>query len=428
MPITINECIKSDDPLSEDIFECLVTFKEETELIDFKIAFENSDKEWLEITKDLLAFTNTFGGYLVFGVKNATFEIIGLPQDQLTLLVDVNKFIQKINKNIDPPITRIRSKQFKNDDKDLVVIFIPPSYDRTHLITKDASFIQLSGKTQTVLHIGTTYVRRSAANHMMDSRDIDDILNRRIDYFKHSLLEKITKVVEAPKGSEIFVLSEDRSNPEHTRFIIQDAPDAIPVKGMSFTITPETNEQEIAGWIAMTTRDPFAIPHSAITWRWYRERELINLSNEQRLWVARYSLQAMTPAFYWLTDCDAMNISVMLNEALSDNGNINALGDIASTGAFLGNKFHKTLITRMGKKVTLLSPASRTIPHNGPKALFRADNIKSNSKNLYEELNKIAQSSKELKSCEPTLTDRYRAQALDCHLYAQDNKYVNNNT
>lgn len=425
MPTSIKECIAADDPLLEDIIECLVNFNEETELIDFKVAFENTDKEWLEITKDMLAFTNTYGGYLIFGVKNATFEIIGLLQEQLTLLVDANKFMQKINKNIEPPITRIRCKQFKKDTKDLVAIFIPPSHDRTHLISKDASFTHLSGKMQPVLHLGTTYVRRSAGNHFMDSRDIDDIVNRRMDHFKHSLLEKITKVVEAPKGSEIFVLSEDKSNPEHTRFIIQDAPDAIPVKGMSFTITPETNEQEIAGWIAMTTRDPHAIPHSAITWRWYRERELINLSVEHRLWVARYSLLTMTPAFYWLKDCDAVNIFAMLNEALSNNGNISAVGDIVSTGAFLGNKYHQTLIARIGKHATRLSPASRTIPHNGPKTLFRADNIKSNLKGLRDELNSIAQSSKESKSCEPALVDRYRAQALDCHLYAQDNQYMN---
>ena len=251
MPTSIKECIVSDDPLLEDFTEYLVNFNEETELVDFKSAFENTDKEWLEITKDILAFTNTHGGYLIFGVKNATFEIVGLPQEQQTLLIDANKFMQKINKNIEPPITRIRCKQFKKDTKDLVAIFIPPSHDRTHLISKDASFNHISGKPQIVLHQGTSYVRRSAGNHLMDCRDIDDIVDRRMDYFKHSLLEKITKVVEAPKESDIFVLSEDKSNPEHIRFIIQDAPDAIPVKGMSFTIAPETNEQEIAGWIAI---------------------------------------------------------------------------------------------------------------------------------------------------------------------------------
>jgi len=309
----------------------------------------------------------------------------------------------------------------------LVAIFIPPANDKTHLVSKDAAFTHISEKQKIVLRVGTTYVRRSAGNHFMDSRDIDDIVNRRVDYFKHSLLEKITKVVEAPKGSEIFVLSEDKSNPEHTRFVIQDAPDAIPVKGMSFTISPETTEQEIAGWIAMTKREPEAIPTATITWKWYRERKSITLSAEQRLWVARYSLLTMVPAFYWLRDCDAVSINNMLNEALSTNRTVDAVGDIISTGAFLGKKFHQSLIASIGKFASRLSPASRTIPYNGPKALFRADNIKSKPNDLEEELNSIAESSKEAKSHVPILNDRWRAQALDCFLYAQDNQYINKN-
>jgi len=424
MPTCIKDCVTSDDPLSEEIINYLVAYHEETELIDFKISIENNEREWLEITKDVLAFSNTYGGYLVFGVKNATFEIAGLSEESLGLISDANKLMQKINRNVEPPISLVRCKQFKVGICNLVAIFIPASRDKTHLISKDASFNHISNKTQLLLREGTTYVRKSAGNHLVDSRDFDDIVNRRIAHFKNTLLENITKIVKAPIDSGIFVLSQDKSNPDHTRFVIEDSPDAIPVKGLSFTISPETVEEEIAGWIAMTKREPVAIPTAEITWKWYRERVLINLSAEQRLWVARYCLQTMTPAFYWLRDCNATSISDMLNTALLDNDDIDSIGEIVSTGAFLGRKYHQGLIARTGKFSSRLPVASRTIPHTGPKTLFRAHNIRSNIEELEKELNVIANSSKERKNHRPILADRYRALALDCFLYSQENQYV----
>lgn len=421
----IKDCIESEDPLSDAVFDYLVGYHEETDLIDFKVAFENEEKAWLDVTKDVLAFSNTHGGYLIYGIKNATFEIVGLASESLRFISDADSFMKKINRFVEPPVNLIRCKIFKIGDKDLVAIFIPPSRDKTHLVSKDASFSHVSGDMKVVLRLGTTYVRQSAGNHLMDSRGMDDIVNRRLSYFKQTLLENITKVVEAPRDSGVFILSEDKSNPENTTYIIQDGPNAIPIKGMSFSISPTTIEQEIAGWMAMSSREAFAIPSVEITWRWYRERESINLSVEQRLWIARCSLLTTVPAFYWLRGTDAASINAMLIDALSNNDNMVTIENIVSTGAFLGARFHQKLISHIGKFAKRLSPTSKTIPHDGPKLFFRANIPRPNPVELKNELNFIADSSKERKNHIPILRDRYRAQALDCFLYAQDNHYIN---
>ncbi len=104
MPTCIKDCISSDDPLSEEVIAYLVSYHEETELLDFKVSFENEEREWLEITKDILAFSNTYGGYLIFGIKNATFEVIGLTEQSLLVVKDANKFMQKINRHVEPTL------------------------------------------------------------------------------------------------------------------------------------------------------------------------------------------------------------------------------------------------------------------------------------------------------------------------------------
>ena len=262
----IKDAICSIDPLSEEAIEYLLNYREEDTHIDFKEAFHgNEERDWLEITKDIMAFANTNGGYLLFGVKDETFLRIGIDREVSLLLGDSNNILQKINRFVDPPITLLRCKSYQANNQIFVAVFIPPSLGKNHIISKDGAFKFPSGKEKIVLRQGTSYVRRSAGNHLVDSRDLDDIINRRIEFYKSSLLDKIARVVEAPQESQVFMLSQDPSGEPHSKFVIENAPDSIPVKGMCFTVSPKTMEQEIMAWIAMTGGDPAAVPTPKIT-------------------------------------------------------------------------------------------------------------------------------------------------------------------
>lgn len=425
--MSIESFISSDDPLSDEAIQYLMSYQEEDSLVDYKLSFENEEREWLEITKDILAFSNTFGGYLVFGVKDATYEKVGLNEEAYKVVCNVNNIMQKVNRNIDPHVQLLRCKPIKEDNKDYAILFIPPSLDKTHIISKDASFTYPSGKEKTILHVGTTQVRRSAGNHMMDARDLDDIVNRRIGYFKDSLLDKIARVVEAPQGSEVFIVTDESDTDEYTKFVVKDAPDAIPVIGMSFTVSPETTEQEIMGWISMNKRDQSALPASAITWKWYKVRKSLELTKEQKLEVAKYCLLTEVPVFFWLESCDAASIKTMLLEILSRHHNINIIGDTIAIGSFLGNKFHKKLIAKIGSYAERINPIKKTIPSGGPRVFFRVDSIRAKKEErsvLESELDAIALTAETSNNHIPILQSRWRAQALDCFLYSRDDQYV----
>ena len=63
-------CIDQDDPASEEVVKFLLAYREEDERLDYKVSADiNSEKMWLELAKDLSAFANTYGGYLLFGVN-----------------------------------------------------------------------------------------------------------------------------------------------------------------------------------------------------------------------------------------------------------------------------------------------------------------------------------------------------------------------
>jgi predicted HTH transcriptional regulator len=165
----ILEYLLSDDPLSEDALEALIKHKEEDPCLDYKLELNpNSEREWLEITKDVSAFANTFGGYLIFGIRDNDKSVIGLEDDIAHLLSDANNVLQKINRHLDPNIEAIRSKPSTVKGKNIVALQIPQSIGKTHLIAKDGIFKHPSGKTKMLLHKGTFYVRRSAGNHLGD--------------------------------------------------------------------------------------------------------------------------------------------------------------------------------------------------------------------------------------------------------------------
>ena len=434
MAKSIKELLASDDPLSAEALDLLLHFREEDGYVDYKEDFHrDEEREWLEITKDVIAFANTNGGYLIFGVRNGTYELVGVDKDAESALGDANNVLQKINRHVEPQVSLVRCKCFESGGKTFLALLIPPSLGKTHLVSKDGSFKYPSGAEKIVLRQGTSYVRRSGANHLMDARDLDEIINRRLDYFRASLLDKIARVVEAPPSSELFVLSEDPTAEAHTKFIIVDSPDAIPVKGMSFTVAPATTEQEIASWIGMTTRDPQAIPPVGITWKWYRERYALKLEPNQKMHVAKYCLLNGTPAFFWLRTCKATDIKHALRDAISLRADPESVHQIVSVGAFLGKRFHKSLLFLLGDYAARLDKQSQVYPVDSPRALYRANQVTTRTHKfvppgfmhpeLLAELNEIAESALRSPGHQPELLDRWRAQTLDCFLYAEDDQY-----
>ncbi|MCH7650632.1 MAG: ATP-binding protein, partial [Nitrospinae bacterium] len=306
---SIVEFLNSEDPLSDSALDFVIKYKEEDDYIEYKLTLDpSSEKEWLELTKDISAFANTYGGYLVFGVKNDTKEPVGLDDTPCKILADVNNIQQKINRFLEPEINTIRSKQHKIGEQVILIVYIPQSTSATHIISKDGEFIHISGKSKILLRKGTFYIRRSGGNHLGDARDLDQLIDRRINHYRETLLSRIARVVEASTESEIFVLAKDPEDKESKRFIIQDGPDSIPIKGMSFSVAPTGLEEQIAAWTVISSGNPRVIPPTENLWHWYKKREELQIPKHHLLALAQFSMWANAPIFFWLRGLVAQDI------------------------------------------------------------------------------------------------------------------------
>ena len=136
--VTPHDILSMDDPLTQENAEILCDYKEEDEYVDYKSQFKSgSEKDWLEITKDIMAFANTYGGFLVYGVEDQSKKIIGITDEEANKIADTNNIQQKINRFIEPNITTIRTKMFNVDEQTVAIIYVPQSKDLTHIISKD---------------------------------------------------------------------------------------------------------------------------------------------------------------------------------------------------------------------------------------------------------------------------------------------------
>lgn len=381
MDEAIVKYLRSEDPLSDDAIEFLLKYREEDLYIDHKEMIEKRyNKEWIELTKDIMAFANSHGGYLLFGIQDSTYNLIGLDEDSAAIVKNIDMVQQKINRYTEPEILNLRSKEHIKEGKIFVVLFIPESLGKTHMVSKDAVVKYPSGDKKIILHKGTIYVRRSAGNHLCDSRDIDELLSKRIKHFKKNLLSNISRVVEAPAESDVYILSQDPTAKTNKKFIIEDAPDAIKIKGMSFTISPETIEQEVSVWISLSKKEAAALPAPKILWKWYFQRESLNLSKAQRLAVAKFCMVLDVPAFFWIKGCTADSISKILDEASALISSRTRVDIIVGVAAFLGKSiFTKTLKRIKAKYKNRLPRKACYFPSSDPSCLFSQELVESST-------------------------------------------------
>jgi hypothetical protein len=436
MDSLIKKYINSDDPLNEEIFNYLLEHHEEDIYVDYKLAFHAKEKkEWLELTKDFMAFANWEGGYLVFGVKNATYDLVGINNEMCMILCNNDELMKKTNRYVDPPFKFIRSKQFKHNGQDYVVIHIPELKGITHIISEDGAFEYPTGQEKTILHRGTFYVRRCGGNKLASARDLDEIINKRIDFFRDSLFSKISRVINAPAESEIYVLSQDPSGEVDKKFIINDGPDAIPIKGMSFTVAPSSDEEEINAHISLYSINKHEIPPASMIWKWYRRRLSLNLSSSQKLAVAEFSIHQDAPVFYWLMDSKSRQIADTLSDLLNFNRNYFVAAYAADISGFLQREDRTRVLRKLGKANFEIRKETRRRQSNNPRNSFhpgivnsrRPKELKNRDRDfrlkIEEELDEIASAVVNSGNRMPSTNARYDAKAFDCFLYARDDQY-----
>jgi len=161
--------LPSKNNTTEQYISSLIRTQQENEFVDFKQFYYHDDKKY-DLIKDIVSFSNestSIDKYIVFGVINGTWEVVGI---DLATIPDVSDINDLLNMYVEPFIY-VEVGHIKYNDKDLGYIKIPVNRaDRPYIIKKEYS---KHGKTY--LRCGEIYVRKNANNFIATRRDLDHI-------------------------------------------------------------------------------------------------------------------------------------------------------------------------------------------------------------------------------------------------------------
>ncbi len=317
--LSLREIISSSNPLPNDILHVLLE-NEESLWHDFKSTLDfRSNKELLDITKDIIGFANTEGGYLVIGIQNKTHKIIGLSRELVEQFSDMNILLGKTNRYIMPSIININLKTYTADDKNIVVLHVPCSKGKTHVVEKEGKFQNQEKKEITLLRKGEIFVRRAGATVIATHSDLEQLMDRRMMQFKEKISQNIARTIEVTDPNNVISISTEKANSSDTNiYRLSNSPDAIPVKGISSNIPPKNLEEVLVSSVAMYKFDKNCVLPANLIYNMYAERDSFSIPRKYLIYLVRFSIIKNAPTFYWLISCDKSEVIQLLQE-LSKN-------------------------------------------------------------------------------------------------------------
>lgn len=177
---------------------------EESDLLDYKREFSPHKKAafWAETVKDIVAFANTRGGILIFGVEDD--GTISEADSTALFEFDIANISNQIRKYTESDFSALSIEKITYKKVTVPAILVHP-VSVPLVFTKVGTYEVEDQKQKTAFSRGTIYFRHGSKSEPSSRADIESFLNRRLEAVRKDWLGNIRKVIEAPHGSAIVV-------------------------------------------------------------------------------------------------------------------------------------------------------------------------------------------------------------------------------
>jgi hypothetical protein len=180
------------------------TDKEECDTLDFKSAFDPGRlADWCELVKDIVAMANSGGGTIVIGAND---DGTASGYDATIFQkIDPADIVNKLHKYTEQQFADFRVGDCKISGQSVALLVIG-GVRFPIVFTAPGGYEISSGKPKSAFRVGTVYFRHGAKSEPGTTQDLRNALDRELTRLRAFWLDGITKVVEAPDGSEVQVV------------------------------------------------------------------------------------------------------------------------------------------------------------------------------------------------------------------------------
>jgi hypothetical protein len=185
--------------------ETAIDHQNESTSVDYKASFDfTCPAEWVEIVKDVVAFANSGGGVVIFGLNdNGTASEF----DCRTLdALDPAALTDKIYRYTGQQFSAFSFLKTLRGGWLLFAIAVE-GVTVPVVFSKPGTYDVGGGKQKTAFSAGTVYFRHGAKSEPANADDLRVFIETRIETMRKAWFEGIVKVVEAPADSRIEVIS-----------------------------------------------------------------------------------------------------------------------------------------------------------------------------------------------------------------------------
>jgi hypothetical protein len=191
------------------LYERSENAKRESKYLDFKSEFDTaSSGAWCELIKDIVAFANSGGGVIVFGINNdgsnAGTDLTRIRE------MDLADITNKLYSYTGYHFEEIEIVEVERAGQRLAAFMIS-STEVPIVFTRPGTYDVGGGKQKCAFAQGAVYFRHGAKSEPGTEADLRKWRDRAIENIRASWMDGIGKVVEAPAGHSITVIASPSS-------------------------------------------------------------------------------------------------------------------------------------------------------------------------------------------------------------------------
>jgi hypothetical protein len=325
---SISSLAKLSDPFAgvDEVIQRLICEKTESRHVEWKSTPPFGPSVALStkyrVVKAALAFANTDGGFVVFGIGSGG-KWIGFPKVDLEQ-TDPAMLVELINGCVLPEVMGLNYTTVQSKKRWFALLHIPPSQSVPHVTTKDVVDPLTSGK-KFCLNKGAVYCRYGAKCDLATAAQFSRIIEKRTAYIKAEMLRRI-KAVEIPffstgaaqaSGSptvlRISPSTASGATPIHITRNRSEAAGVLMYEELDSAIFESINNVIATNNLLSPTKD--FVLDERLYYRIYAERQHVTDADEQQEQFARVALTkfpAHAPMLFWLMKLQPLAIAKLM--------------------------------------------------------------------------------------------------------------------